>query len=168
MLGQTKAHFFLLGPLLPFWRLLCCSRGRKSGGVFTLQSILFQERGTWREVRCVNRASSEGMRVALGLPHYKQMLIGKLASGFHFQLSLLDFTWQSFGSCTLPSVSAGGRFPARGCFAWKHLGRDPGVGPALSCPSLLGAECVPWLRHESQDVSIPSFVQLLCFVHSAR
>lgn len=68
-----------------------------------------------------------------------------------------------FGFCTLPSVSAGGRFPIQDCFAWKCLGCDPSGGPALPCHSLLGAECTPRLPRESQDVSIPSFLLAAVF-----
>lgn len=88
----------------------------------------------WRDEGCLGLAA---LRTNV---HWKH--------GFWFlfpALSVGRFAWQGFGCCTLPSVSAGGRFPAQGCFAWKRLGCDPSVGPALPYPFVLGAECVPRL-----------------------
>lgn len=54
--------------------------------------------------------SSEGMRVALGLPHYRQMPMGTLGFGFHFQLSLLESSLGKaldFVSCPLWVLQGG-------------------------------------------------------------
>lgn len=53
------------------------------------------------------------------------------------------FTWQGFGFCTFLSVSAGGRFPAPDCFAWKVWDVTQVWGQPCPAPRCWGLSVCP-------------------------
>lgn len=109
------------------------------------------------------------MRVALGLLHYEQMLIGNLAFGLHFHLSLLDASLDRafvFIPSHLWVLEEGLLREAALLRCIWDMPQMPGQPcPAPRCWGQMrqalhvGGECENrmrvLMRHESQDVSVP-------------